>query len=336
VKSTHRRILCLSQALSIAANGLIMKLSQVAAGNLDGSLAENWIQYGFPIIFEGLLSVTGKERIMLEDTFESIESLRLFSARIIEAPQSTVDVKFENRTVIISLPKDTIKLLPSLYRTGNKRGVEIKFVAVLFTQGIDYQQSIALNTQTKSTIEGYRSPGELQREFNERSLTILNSYCHSLPLDVTLLRKIDSTLAFLNGTDEVHAVALPMYKTLQDASTGTKNIEVLERLEDIAVQLNALRITFCKSGKDRTGMAVTLEQSRYMAKKFGVGTYDKEVMIHNANIMREYGTRLDVVEKNIKKRCYAINAIQANFLPYEYKPPPGVLEDLIRNDGDNT
>ena len=116
----------------------------------------------------------------------------------------------------------------------------------------------------------------------------------------------------------MHFVMHNMSKTLQDTPVGQKNVSVLECLEDIAVQLDALRVTFCKSGKDRTGMAVTLEQSRYMARKFGIGTNNKDIVIHNANIMREYGTRLDVVEKNIKKRCYAINAIQATFLPEEF------------------
>ena len=244
-----------------------------------------------------------------------------------------VDVTFQERTAIISLPIESLKLLPGVYRNAGTAGVEIKLVTVLFNQGIDMQQSIAFASQT--TTDGYRNSGELQRVFNMKSLSILNTYCHSLP-QTNALKRMETTLNFLADGEEVHFVMHNMSKTLQDTPVGQKNVSVLECLEDIAVQLDALRVTFCKSGKDRTGMAVTLEQSRYMARKFGIGTNNKDIVIHNANIMREYGTRLDVVEKNIKKRCYAINAIQATFLPEEYKPPSRVLEDLIRNDGDNT
>ena len=335
VKFCHRSTLCLSQGLSIVVNGLIMKLSQVAGGSVSSSAAEDWAKYGMLVIFEGLLSVTGKERTMLEDTFQAIETLRLFSARIVETQDSEVDVTFENRTAVIYLPKKSMDLLPAVYRNAGSAGVKIKFVTVLFTQGIDLQQTFALNRQGKSTGDGgYRSASELQREFNERSLNVLNTYCHLRPFNGKVLEKAQ-TIAFLGDT-EVHYLAHPMYKSLQERSIAVKNVEVLEILEDLALQLDALRVTFCKSGKDRTGMAVTLEQSRYMAKKYDIGKYDKDVIIHNANIMREYGTRLDVVEKNINKRCYAINAIQANFLPESYKPPQRVLEDLIRNDGDNT
>ena len=68
----HRRIVCVSQALSIVVNGIIMKLNLVAEGHISQKLAEAWESTGILIVFEGLLSVTGKERTMLDDSFSAI------------------------------------------------------------------------------------------------------------------------------------------------------------------------------------------------------------------------------------------------------------------------
>ncbi len=328
----HRRILCLSQGLSTVINGLIVKLNQVADGTIDAETAERWVTHGFLIIFEGLLSVSGKERTMLEDTFATIETLRLFKAKVVQGEVSTTDVKVEGRTVTILLPKSALDSLPNVFRGPG--GVEIDLVSVLFTQGIDMVQTIALQTQGKSSTENLNS-GDLQKAFNNSSLKVLNSYCHRYPVVYEGSRQTSVGDAKLDNGEPVHPIVHEMYKTIQDFSSARKDVYMLEQMEDVALLLKALRVTFCKSGKDRTGMAVTLEQSRHLQKKYGVGTKEKD-MIANANIMREYGTRLDVVEKNIKKRVYAINSIQANFLPEMYKPPVNVLEDLIRNDGDNT
>ena len=139
------------------------------------------------------------------------------------------------------------------------------------------------------------------------------------------------------GQGRVSATPLlgPIARSLEGIAVTEKNIEMLERIEDVAAALNALRVTFCKSGKDRTGMSATLEQSRYLSKKF-FDSADPKMILDNANIMREYGTRLDVVEKNIHKRVYAINSLQVAFLPECYRPPTNCLENLVRTDGDNT
>ena len=47
--------------------------------------------------------------------------------------------------------------------------------------------------------------------------------------------------------------------------------------------------------------------------------------------MRVYGTRLKVAEKNIGKAVYAINSLQAQFLPPLYRPPPQVQESLLKS-----
>ena len=48
--------------------------------------------------------------------------------------------------------------------------------------------------------------------------------------------------------------------------------------------------------------------------------------------IRIHGVRIMIAEKNIGRRVYSINQLQAQFLPMVYRPPKEVLEDLLRKD----
>ena len=56
----------------------MMKLTLVAEGMIPAEAALGWLRNGFPIVFEGLLSVILNERAMIEDTVSAVEGLRLY------------------------------------------------------------------------------------------------------------------------------------------------------------------------------------------------------------------------------------------------------------------
>jgi hypothetical protein len=130
-------------------------------------------------------------------------------------------------------------------------------------------------------------------------------------------------------TQEAHPLTDILSTIIYRTNINEKNVEMLIEVERIGRILGACRVTFCKSGKDRTGMAITLEQSRLLGENFDCGQ-SFERIIRDANMMRQYGTRLMVAEKNIGKAIYAINRLQIKFLPLFYRPPIQLTEDLMK------
>ena len=90
------------------------------------------------------------------------------------------------------------------------------------------------------------------------------------------------------------------------------------------------RQIMCKSGKDRTAMAITLEQSILAKKLLDIDSNkDKdESIIELANLLREFGVRIQIAEKNIGRKMYSFNIIQRMSLPKEFRPPLSVIQDL--------
>lgn len=82
----RRRVFALSQAVSTAASAFLLKLTLLIEGHIDASVADKWLSCGFLIVFEGLLSVSGKEKSMLEDTQSAVEALKLFQIRVLPSP----------------------------------------------------------------------------------------------------------------------------------------------------------------------------------------------------------------------------------------------------------
>lgn len=49
----------------------------------------------------------------------------------------------------------------------------------------------------------------------------------------------------------------------------------------------------------------------------------------DANVLRAHGCRLLVAEKNIGRPLYSFNALQRQFIPELYQPPPQTIQDVI-------
>ncbi len=97
-----------------------------------------------------------------------------------------------------------------------------------------------------------------------------------------------------------------------------KHVDVLLRSSAIARQICGTVATLCKSGKDRTSMGVTLENSRSLVEDLGVHN-GQEV----CQLMRSQGVRRMNVYANTGQTMFAFNQIQRRALPACFRPPPG-------------
>jgi hypothetical protein len=97
-----------------------------------------------------------------------------------------------------------------------------------------------------------------------------------------------------------------------------KHVDVLLKSSALCRQMSGNISILCKSGKDRTGMGVTLEQTRSLVEDLGV-INAPEI----CQLMRYQGVRRMNVYANTGQSMFAFNQIQRRALPSCYRPPPG-------------
>ena len=97
-------------------------------------------------------------------------------------------------------------------------------------------------------------------------------------------------------------------------------MHVLLLASDLVRELAGSIAICCKSGKDRTGMAVTLEQTRALGRDLGV--FDE---VHVCKVLRRHGVRRPNIELNTDQDKFAFNAVQVKSLPRCYRPPIGTF-----------
>ena len=74
----------------------------------------------------------------------------------------------------------------------------------------------------------------------------------------------------------------------------------------------------CKSGKDRTGMLVTLREAKLLETSH---IFYPPYFQNYLDLLRGYGTRIRNAEKNTGVPQYMFNKLQNQFLPPQLKAP---------------
>ncbi|CAN0227356.1 unnamed protein product [Ectocarpus fasciculatus] len=157
----------------------------------------------------------------------------------------------------------------------------------------------------------------------------------------------------------MHPALSELETAVRDDKVAHKNTAILLEAQVAVRRLCGGRVTFCKSGKDRTAMSITLEEALLLAEttsqqfpprhtEFGVGgtepvataaataaasggwrAAERSGALADANVLRAHGARLLVAEKNIGRPLYSFNALQRQFIPELYQPPPQTIQDVI-------
>ncbi|XP_068444540.1 type II inositol 3,4-bisphosphate 4-phosphatase-like isoform X2 [Clinocottus analis] len=235
----QRRHAVFSQALCAVVCGFLLKLSGRLVEDPDFLL--QLLSVGLLVQFEGLLSTYGDEVGMLEDMDVGVADLSSVSFSVTEAtgerPEDllpTLTGAWGRWVVEVPLPSETFGPLPQEVRAGGLIPVH----PVLFNVGINQQQSLAERFGDSS----------LQEAVNQRGAERLRAYCGAL----SAARPQAAALQ-----------ALPPLLTALERrlrARKRKNVSVLWSAATVCREVNGVRLTSCKSAKDRTAMSVTLEQ----------------------------------------------------------------------------
>ncbi|KAF0690268.1 Aste57867_18342 [Aphanomyces stellatus] len=304
-----RKSVCVSQSVSALVTCFLAML-ELHSDNLN--VLQQWSQIGFLIGWESLISSQGKEWRMLSDAWVAIKCLERYSFQL---DHTISDVVLEERSMD---HEGYILRIPT--KTDLKLGL-ISVTPVLFTQGINEMQSLA-NMVGSSGVE-------LQSTINNASFKSLQNY-HSKYLKTNLEQ--DSTAA--------HLLLDPLMAVVQSENAAAKNTRILLEASEVVRRLNGGRVTYCKSGKDRTAMSVTLEQARLLFKRPS-GVNPLHLMgateqlnigpeeLQAANLMREFGIRIEIAKKNVGRYKYSFNSIQRKMLPDIYRPPMSTIQDIV-------
>lgn len=302
----------------------VAALASAVAGTLaihadDPLFFEQLAEIGFLIHFESLLSTFGKELGILEDMIAVVGMLSAVQIRLrpMDGSEAGARVRVlgqrDNLVLEAFISRPRFDTLPvALRSTAPVMWPESGAIAVkpaMLSLGINVVQSFANRIGDTS----------LQDHINDHGCAQLRDYATAYLGQLREWQKRPCMLDmafFMQQQDRIKFLLLHL--EAEASVRKSKNVALLTLSEELVWRLNGGRVTCCKSGKDRTSMAVTLEQCQVLCREH---KYDTAALADLLDQMRSCGTRADNVEKNIGERKYAFNAVQMRGLPKLLRPP---------------
>lgn len=366
-----------SVAVSQSVSGLVacfLAELELRLAERNVAVLEQLAAVGFLVGWESLISSHGKELRMLSDAWVAIKCLETFAFQLVESaaederesesesenerPDGWVgaDVVLEKRehvgyTIRVPVPAAQFALLPESLRLGGL----ISVTSVLFTQGINEMQSLA-------NMVGHAGVS-IQNKINSTSFRSIVAYYNRLTASsaaAAVSSSSSSSAEHSRGSGQHPDESLRQLRvSVEGESSSAKNTCILLHASDAVRSLNGGRVTYCKSGKDRTAMSVTLEQARLLVQRkrhvleaieaggsgggfassfsssssssadasSGGNPLDEVKSV--ANVLREFGVRMEIAHKNVGRFKYSFNAIQRKLLPEIYRPPMNTIQDIV-------
>ncbi len=326
----YRRDICFSQALTSLLSGLMTKLwaSQVTEHYVNVLCGLGPLCY-----FEGLLSLYGSEMDMWSDMNVAIEDLSTVNFTLVRnqsaMPVPRVVGSRQSIVVLLPVPDYVFDMLPpSNGEILNRDQVTFKVTPVFFNIGVNEFATLAetlgyTKEQHRSNWDNFDRLKQYHIRYKKIPLmsapeTPSSNVSDSNSKDLFIHQPIQLQKDTLVPDKVVSSMLNQMEDLLKQ--NPAKNVKLLHVAEDICRAVQGIRFTSCKSAKDRTAMAVTLEQCRVLQQEFHLPAGNVQKVL---DTMRSEGTRSDNTLKNIGIRKYAFNLPQVLALPQMYRPPQG-------------
>uniref|UniRef100_A0A0K0CUN5 PX domain-containing protein n=1 Tax=Angiostrongylus cantonensis TaxID=6313 RepID=A0A0K0CUN5_ANGCA len=276
----------LSQTITIAATAILNTVYRYA-GDLLLTVAS-------------FLSVYGDEKGMAEDAWEAwrqLESRVAFT--LIRAPSAVCRtciplVSGERATICVSIPvpHDVYDSLPCELKDRTSFLVHVAY----FNIGVNHEATLG------QSFGGTALETAINQEGAERVL----SYSNRFSVDQNAREAV---------MELVNVVA---------SEPSRKNLAIFEWAMTACELLRGQAVICCKSGKDRTGMAVTIEQGRVFRETCGLNALQEVI----ASLRRD-GARRENCRKNVGKAVYSFSPFQMHFLPKTFRPPNGTYSQGV-------
>ncbi|XP_040173321.1 inositol polyphosphate-4-phosphatase type I A isoform X2 [Anopheles arabiensis] len=321
----YRRDVCFSQALTSLVAGLMAKLW---GQNVTENFISVLVHLGPLAYFEGLLSLYGNETDMWGDMSVAVEDLATVGFTLVRSnlhrdtkgaiPVPRVAGSRQALRVLLPVPESVFCHLPT------KEAVSFRVTPVFFNIGINEKATVAetlgfTREQHRSNWDNYDRLKQYHSRYRKVPFNFVNPHCSASQDTPTKVG------AYTTPQKELLVPEHTVMKFLADLegelrANGSKNYAILQLAEEVTRAVQGLRFTSCKSAKDRTSMAVTLEQCRVLQQEFHLSAGNAQNVL---NTMRSEGTRSDNTMKNVGTRKYAFNMPQVLSLPAVYRPPAG-------------
>eukprot|EP01147_Barroeca_monosierra_P005622 gene5622-196_t len=297
----HRHDIIFSQALTALVTSFISTLRQLYRNE---DFISQLSTIGFLFHVSSFLSTHGSEYGMLEDSWEAMQLLSKVKFTLSRVQGTKIDPMVQGTRNNIIVDIGISGPMMDCMSKQLEDHIAIPVRAVLFTQGINEMQTVANSL-------GY---ADLQDTINEKSVQLIEAYAAGF---IALFKDRPTAISNKLIYSAQEHIGL-LKKAMQ--SRKQKNIELLFDSEKLARLMNAGRATMCKSGKDRSSMAVTLETALLLQDHHNFPRDKIPKLLEN---IRSKGTRVDNVSKNINDTRYAFNRLQIMTLPKLLRPPEG-------------
>uniref|UniRef100_A0AC35FF36 PH domain-containing protein n=2 Tax=Panagrolaimus sp. PS1159 TaxID=55785 RepID=A0AC35FF36_9BILA len=304
--AVFRKDFVLSQIITVVATSLLTSLDRLPQAEIL-----RWDSVPPLVCYFSFLSCFGDEKGMMEDMFDMWTSFcSQVRFKFIPSGSSVSQICIPQIEGIDGSLTVSLPLIPSLM---NKLGPKLAIGEPFYVQtsfwnlGINHEATMA---QSMTSIK-------LEEQINFAGCEAVVSYVkdleESFPNDNTL------------PMQQIHDQLFDLQEVVEECPSR-KNVAIFTKVMTLMSTIHSTCILACKSGKDRTSMAVTLEEARFIKEHCCIFGDQLTQVLDN---IRRNGVRLENCRKNIGKSVYSFSPFQLHFLPKDFCPPSGTYSHNV-------